>query len=336
MINILYIGNNLRNKKSNTSAIQVLGGLLEQEGYTVYFASGKVSKVMRLLDMVYTFFKSVNRVDYVLIDTYSTSNFYYALIISQLSRLFRVQYIPVLHGGNLPARLKGHPYMSGLIFNNSIKNVAPSLFLKHAFEKYGYSNLVFIPNTIQIKNYELAQKSFKNIKLLWVRSFSNIYNPVMAIQVLKELIDKGYTAELCMVGPDSDGSLMRVKSLTSQLNVPVTFTGKLPKEEWIDLAADYNIFINTTNFDNMPVSVIEAMALGLPVVSTNVGGIPNLIEDGKTGLLVDKNDTAAMTSQIIRLSKNPELAIELSLNARKKVEPFDWKIVRKKWIQLLN
>ena len=54
----------------------------------------------------------------------------------------------------------------------------------------------------------------------------------------------------------------------------ITITGILRKAEWIELSKDYDVFINTTNVDNMPVSVIEAMALGMPIVSTNVGGIP--------------------------------------------------------------
>ena len=67
----------------------------------------------------------------------------------------------------------------------------------------------------------------------------------------------------------------------------MNFTGKLSKQEWRDLSKDYNVFINTTNFDNTPVSVIEAMALGIPVVSTNVGGLPFLITDKVDGVLVE-------------------------------------------------
>ncbi len=86
----------------------------------------------------------------------------------------------------------------------------------------------------------------------------------------------------------------------------------------------------------MPVSIIEAMALGFPIVSTNVGGMPNLVSIGKDGLLVEKNDVEGMTSQIIKLISNPKLASELSKNARLKAEQFDWEIVKKEWNEILN
>ena len=134
--------------------------------------------------------------------------------------------------------------------------------------------------------------------MLWVRSFSEIYNPLLALQIVELLKNEGLDVELCMVGPEKDGSLQRCKSVAQELNLPVTFTGMLSKEEWIDLSKDYDIFINTTNFDNMPVSVMEAMALGLPVVSTNVGGLPYLIEDGVDGMLFPPNNAELFVGAI--------------------------------------
>ena len=336
MTRILYIGNNLKTKTSNVSSIQLLGGLLEKAGYTVYYASSQRNKILRLLDMVFCFFKYLRKVDYVIIDTYSTHNFYFALVISQLCRVFKQAYIPNLNGGNLPVRLKSYPFLSALIFKHAYLNVSPSPFLQQAFEGHGYYNVIYIPNTIEIKHYVYEERTYECINLLWVRSFSKIYNPSLAVYVLKSLQTNGYKAELCMVGPDSDGSLKMVKQLAEQLKVKVTFTGKLDKAVWRTLAKQYNVFINTTNFDNTPVSVIEAMALGLPVVSTNVGGMPYLIDHGKEGLLVNPDDVEAMTRAIIKLYHNQDLVVELTTNARQKVEQFDWDVVKDLWFEVLR
>lgn len=336
MTRILYIGNKLNHSNSNVTTIETLGSHLSAEGYHLIYSSSKINKVIRLWDMMTSVVKNRSRVKYVLIDTYSTQNFYYALVVSMLCRLFKLKYIPILHGGNLPKRLQKSKNLSDIIFKKAHAIVSPSIYLKKIFNENGYDNITFIPNSINLENYPFQNKKIETPKLFWLRSYKKLYNPLMAIHVAKGLIDKGFDCELCMVGPDGDGSFLKAKKLAEEFNLKVDFNLKMEKDKWIKLSYNYNIFINTTNFDNLPVSVIEAMALGFPVVSTNVGGIPYLLEDGKSGLLVAQNDIEKMTSQIIKLINQPELAKKISLNARAQVEEFDWKVVKNKWKTLLK
>lgn len=336
MKNLLYIGNKLSSKGKNATSIEILGSLLEGEGYIVKTASSKSNKLFRLVDMLYHAVKYSEKTDFVLIDTYSTINFYYAFFVSQMCRFLNLKYVPILRGGDLPNRLRSHPKLCQAIFNNAHRNVAPSKYIYSIFEDSGYSNLVCIPNSIEIKNYPFGLRSHNTCKLLWVRSFSEIYNPILAVKLLKCLNDESIEASLCMIGPDSDGSLLKVKNFAKELSVNVKFTGKLSKPEWISLAEEYNVFINTTNFDNMPVSLIEAMALGLPVISTNVGGIPFLIEDRQNGLLVDPDDVGMFLDAVKTIMGNPEQTQGLTIKARRKVERYDWQIVKHLWIELLQ
>ena len=336
MKKILYIGNKLDNSRSNVSSVSVLGALFEKEGYKLFYASTKENKFARLFDMIKTCIKYRRRVDFVIIDTYSTLNFYFALIISQLCRLLKLKYIPKLNGGNLSYRLKHYPLFSKLIFNSAKVSVSPSLYLKQEFNNYGFKNVKYIPNALEIDKYNFCIRKLDVIKLLWVRSFSKIYNPLLAINVLQRLQSKDYDVELCMVGPDSDGSLTEAKSYCDQHGIDVKFTYKLSKSDWALLSKDYNVFINTTNFDNMPVSVVEAMALGLPIVSTNVGGMPFLIEEGVDGLLVPPKDEKVMCDAIIRLHEDENLSSSLALNARQKAETYDWEVVKQHWFDLLG
>ncbi|WP_338733354.1 glycosyltransferase family 4 protein [Mangrovimonas cancribranchiae] len=334
---LLYIGNNLNSKRSNISSIGVLGPMLEAEGITVYYASSKTNKLYRLLDMIWQVLRNRHRVSIVLIDTYSTWNFYYALVISQLCRLLRLCYIPSLNGGNLPMRLQQNPVFCRMIFKPAYKLVSPSIYLKEAFETAGFTPVTYIPNSITLGNYTCYNHDYEQFNLLWVRSFSYIYNPTMAVEVLKTLLDNGYQATLTMVGPDTgDGSLQATKTLAKTLGVAVTFTGKLSKPDWIALAKTHNIFINTTNYDNMPVSVIEAMALGLAVVSTRVGGIPYFLEHLKEAVLVPAENAAVMAKAIVDLKASPENTRHMVQNARSKAENFDWNHVKQDWLQLLQ
>ena len=333
---ILYLGNQLSKHGFNKTTIETLGLQLEHEGFTVFYASDKNSFLFRLLDMMQSVVQYRKKVSYILIDTYSTKAFWYAFICSQLARIFSINYIPILHGGNLPNRLKNNPKLCRMVFENAYKNVAPSGYLKQVFENEGYTNVIHIPNSIEIANYEYKQRANFQPKLLWVRAFSSIYNPIMAIKVLFELQKKYPNATLTMVGPDKDGSLQKTQSFAATNNVPVHFTGKLSKEAWWKLAAEQDIFINTTHFDNTPISVLEAMALGLPVVSTNVGGIPFLLSHNENALLVDDDDSHEMVKSIQRLIENPLEAQRLAKNGRNYIAQIDWQVVKKQWVKLLK
>ena len=119
MKNLLYIGNKLAKKGKTVTSIETLGRFLAAEGFIVKTASSKTNKFFRMVDMLYHVFRYRKKTDFVLIDTYSTSNFYYALFVSQLCKFLKLKYIPILRGGNLPNRLKSHPKLSKILFNNA-------------------------------------------------------------------------------------------------------------------------------------------------------------------------------------------------------------------------
>jgi len=333
---ILYIGNNLTQKSGYNSTIAVLSKLLK-ENYQVRVASAKPNKFLRLIDMISAVIKFNKQTDFILIDTFSTINFYYALIISQLARLLKIKYVPILHGGNLPHRLEQFPILSKLIFKHAYANVAPSNYLKVAFEKIGFKTL-YIPNVLNISDYDFKSRMTLKPNLLYVRAFDKIYNPTMAIEVLFALQKTYPQATLCMIGPAKDHSyqetLLKIKALNLENSIEIT--GVLPKEMWCKKSEAFDIFINTTNFDNTPVSIMEAMALGLPIVSTNAGGLPYLIEDKLDGVLVNKGDVKQMAFEIVNLLKNPLFASQIATLARKKAESFDWNQVKNAWFALLK
>ena len=332
---ILYLGNNLFKKNNYSTSYDILSNSLKSEGYEIYNSSSKSNKLFRLIEMCIDVLIFRNKIKYVLIDTYSTNNFYYALLTSQICRLVKLKYLPILHGGNLPIRLNKNPFLSNLIFRNSYYNIAPSGYLKYEFKKYGYSTKL-IPNTIPTNKYTYKKRNNLRPKLLYVRAFSKIYNPIMAIEVLKEIKKTYPKAIMCMVGPDKDGTLRIVRDLIDKYNLvtSIEITGVLSKNEWHMKSNNFDIFINTTNFDNTPISVIEAMALGLTIVSTNVGGLPYLINNGIDGILVNRNDSISMAYEICKIIKSSNNI--LAKNARKKAESFDWSYNKTKWKDILN
>jgi len=108
------------------------------------------------------------------------------------------------------------------------------------------------------------------------------------------------------------------------------------KEDVPEKLADADIFLNTARIDNTPVSVLEAMASGLCVVSTNVGGISYLVRAEREALLVSPNDAEGMAEAVRRIIIEPDLSRRLSYNARRKAEQLDWSIILPRWEKLLS
>ena len=142
-----------------------------------------------------------------------------------------------------------------------------------------------------------------------------------------------------MVGPDKDGSLNKVITLSEKLGVRrnVRFTGKLGKKEWVKLSKEYDIFLNTSNYDNQPVSLLEAMGLGMPIVSTNVGGIKQLLTHNQNAKVVEPDNVKKMTNEINDYLSNKKLAEDITINARKYVKThFCKENVMPLWFDIIN
>lgn len=334
---LLYIGNKLSVHGFTPTNIETLGPKLEQEGYQLTYASSKKNKLARLWDMCLSIIKNKGEVDAVLIDTYSTSAFYFAYLCVWLCKALGMPYMPILHGGDLPNRIKNNPKLSEKIFGHSYDNIVVSGYIQQSLIQNGYKNTL-IPNYVDLGMYPYKHRGKVQPKLLWVRSFSTIYNPTLAIDVVEQLSATYSDISLTMVGPDKDGSLQVCKDLAAAkgLSDRITFTGRLSKEDWIQLSQDHSIFINTTNFDNLPVSIIEGMALGMPIVSTNVGGVPYLVDDNVNGLLVAPDNSKAMADAIVSLLEDPIKTAAISTAARNKAEQFDWAVVKLAWDKLFS
>ena len=335
--NIVYIGNKLAAHGFTPTNIDTLGPLLESEGYDVVYGGTRKNFFFRLVEMAMVVLKNRKTAGAVIVDTYSTLAFLYAYMVAVLCTRFKIPFIPILHGGNLPARIAKSPKMADKVFRESYRNIVLSGYLGKVLDEKGIPYDVIF-NNIDLSAYAFRHRSALQPTLLWVRSFHEVYRPEMAIMVLAKVRETFPDAKLCMVGPDKDGSLERCRGLVADLALEscVTFTGKLTKADWLERAANFDIFINTTNFDNLPVSIIEAQALGFPIVSTDVGGIPYLITDGVDGVLTPVGDVDAMAGKVTALLANPELAGKLSANARLSAERFDWGKIKLQWNDLLR
>jgi len=159
----------------------------------------------------------------------------------------------------------------------------------------------------------------------------------MAIRVAKRLSEKFSDFQMVMAG--KEGPLTStIKEMTEKngLSGKIIFPGYINTQEKEKFASEYDIYICTNRIDNAPVSLIEFMSFGLPVVSVNTGGIPYLIKDGQNGLLVDPDDDEAMFAKICLLIENPSLAKSIRSNALEYAQQYDEKYIIPKWKALME
>jgi glycosyltransferase involved in cell wall biosynthesis len=165
-----------------------------------------------------------------------------------------------------------------------------------------------------------------------MRSFHSDYNPLMALRVFEIVRRDHPDATLVMAGVDK-GLEDEAKNAAGKLGLKdaVRFPGFLDPAAKVREFAAADIYLNTNRVDNTPVSVIEAAAMGLPVIATAVGGIPDLISDRQNGLLVPDDDDQRMADAALTLLADPALAGRLSRNGRALAERSSWTSVRREW-----
>ena len=333
MKRIVYLGNKLEAHGATPSTIDTLTPLLRKIGFKVKAVSSKKNKFARLSEMIAAILRT-KTYDIVLIDTYSTRNFYYALIAAKICNYLDKPFILYLHGGNLQQRLASISVGNLGVLQKAEHVLAPSVYLKEKLDRY-FSTIQVIPNSIHLEQYKFLKRLKIEPKIIWVRALAEIYDPFKVLRV-GELLQNTYPDyEILMVGPDKEGLKDRLQLEIDKKHLNIKLAGRLSKEEWIATAENYDIFLNTSKVDNTPVSVIEAMALGLPIVSSRAGGIPYLLEHGETALLVLDTHESDYAINIERMIKYPEMALNLAENARKEAESYDWEQVKHKWLELL-
>ncbi len=331
---VVLVGNFFSSSLGNRGVCEDLAAHLLASSWLVFKTSQRLARVSRLIDMFITVWLRRHQYAVAQVDVYSGPAFLWALAVARLLRLIGKPYVLTLHGGSLPSFAQRWPRSVHYLLRSATAVTTPSRYLLNKMRPYR-ADLRVLPNGLDLVRYAYRLRVRPQPRLVWMRAFHDTYNPLLAPRVVSLLIADFPDVHLTMIGQDKgDGSFRRAQQLADARHTMLR--GAVPKtevSEWLNIA---DIFLNTTNVDNTPVSVLEAMACGLCIVSTKVGGIPYLLRDECDALLVPPDDPEAMATAVRRILTEPGLAEYLSKNARRKVEEFDWAIILPKWEALLT
>jgi glycosyltransferase involved in cell wall biosynthesis len=212
--------------------------------------------------------------------------------------------------------------------------IVPSGFLEAVFGKYGVPTQV-VPNIINLERFSVAHSAPDSaLRILVARNLEPIYDNETALRAFALVAAVHPGARLVVAG---SGPLRgALEQLAAELGIApsVSFTGRVDNEGMAALYRDADLMLNPSTVDNMPNSVLEALASGVVVISTNVGGVPFLVEDGKTALLVPPRSPQAMADAILRLAGAPALAAELRNAGLQYVQQYAWPGVRPRLLEV--
>lgn len=330
---VLLVGNFLSRILGNRSVCEDLAPRLAAAHWPVLTTSKQRYRVPRLFDMVSTAWRRRHDYSIAQVDVFSGQAFIWAEAVCQTLRWAGRPYILTLRGGNLPEFARIWPSRVRHLLCSAAVVTTPSHYLLQEMAEY-CPRLHLLPNPLDLSAYTFRLRKQLEPSLVWLRSFHSMYNPSLAPQVLALLVGAFPNISLTMIGPDrGDGSLQAMQEVAQRLGVAhrIVLSGRVGKTEVAHWMNKGDIFLNTTNIDNTPVSVTEAMACGLCVISTNVGGIPYLLKNEHDALLVPRADAKGMAAAVRHLLTEPELAERLSRNARQKAEQFDWSGILPQW-----
>lgn len=239
------------------------------------------------------------------------------------------------HGGDAESFLE----RSGVLVVRTLRCAnalaVPSGFLQRIFSRWAVTSRI-VPNIIDVERFRpaAAAHAADYLHLVVARGLEPIYDIATALRAFALIRESAPAAKLTVAGSGPEhGALTRLAN-ELQISDAVTFCGRLDRERMAELYCAAGVVVNPSRVDNMPISVLEAMASGVPVVSTNAGGVSFIVRDGINALLVPIGDHAAMAAAVQRLLRDPELARRLRDAALTEVQKYTWARVRKEWAEV--
>lgn len=333
---ILWIGAFLPTSSGSRSASEDVAQRLGTFGLAPTFTSRYRTGAFRAMDIAATLLRR-RGFGVAHVDLYSGAAFRWAELATRLLAARGVPTVGTLHGGGLPALAQESPARVARVLGRLQRVVAPSPWLARELATLR-SDIVVIPNGLDLGACLgfAAISEVKRPEISWVRAFASTYRPELALAVVAELVRRGVDARLEMTGPDK-GALASTRGALVRLAVAarVALRDAVAKAEVATRIARGNVFLSTSAVDNTPVTVLEAMACGRPVVAVDVGGLRDVLEHEGEGLLVGE-DPREIAAAIVRLVEEPGLAARLAEGGRARAAAHDWSVVVPQWVELLR
>lgn len=249
-----------------------------------------------------------------------------------VAKLFGKKIVLNYHSGEAEDHLQRWPRTSIPLLKKADEIVVPSHYLVRVFSRFGFAAKAIF-NVIDFDQLKFRPRSRLRPVFLSNRNFEAHYGVDIVLRAFAIIQERFPDASLKVAGngPCRESLLKLAGEL--KLN-NVEFVGMVERGRMAELYNEADCFLNGSRIDNQPLSLLESFASGLPVVTTNAGGIPDMVTDGVTGLIVEMDDYAALARSAIDLIEKPELVEQLVSEGQKECQRYTWEAVRSRWLEV--
>ncbi|MCP4278154.1 MAG: glycosyltransferase family 4 protein [Gammaproteobacteria bacterium] len=248
---------------------------------------------------------------------------------------------------NVPVVINYRGGEAEAFFQNSIRWINPSLakvdciavpssFLQAVFQKFGLETVI-VPNIIDLERFGRTKPKKLNTErphIIVCRNLEAIYDVATAVRAFSLIAPEIPGATLSVAGEGPEGEALR--ALVADLGIvsQVTFTGRLDVEAMMRLYHSADLMLNASRVDNMPNALLESMAAGVPIVTTDAGGIPHMVEQGVTAELVAIGDWKMMAEKSLAILNDQQQHANLAEACEAAVDVYQWNSVKPLWLQI--
>jgi len=218
------------------------------------------------------------------------------------------------------------------IMRRSTVIVVPSGYLVDVFARFGLKAQA-IYNLVELDRFRYRERMPLRPIFLTSRLLEPLYNVGCVLRAFAQIQQRYPDATLTVAADGWMRSQLEQQAKDLGLNA-TRFIGRVPFDQMPAMYDNADIYLTATNLDNMPASITECMASGLPVITTDAGGIPYIVTHEETCLMIPRDDAAAMAAAATRLLENNEFAAALARRAREASRKFTWDAVRDEWLRL--
>ena len=327
---LLLISNYVRGIGGINAQVDLLQSYLQQDGWQADIFSTKGNPLRRLWQML-KLLCCARKYDILHIHACSYWGMVPAVLGVIAGKLWRKRIVITYHGGEAAEYFAKHVGFVKRWLGRANRVIVLSGFLKEIFDHYDIPCVV-IPNIVVLQP---QQKRTCDIapRFISIRHLEPLYNIPCILRAYEQVLKVYPEATLDILGRGSQREELEAYVEGHQLT-GVTFVGQVPNLQIYDYLTKADIMLSAPKIDNMPVSLLEAMNAGLLVISSRVGGVPFIIEDGKTGLLFESENCNDLADKMIwaltHLSESNNMIIE----AQKEVQKYSWENVKQQLMKV--